>query len=155
MISDARQWAVTRGTSYLLSIPFGILCSIGCAGAPVGPPELVLPPGDAMAGRNAFVRLECTACHTVAGDPRLPEPTSLDVPFALGERSASRPTDARLVTSVINPSHSIRMPHRSEVVTESGRSRMDDYTSKMRVEELVDIVAYLRQAYDGGRGGAP
>lgn len=109
-------------------------------------PGLAFPEGDVERGKEAFVRLECVACHEVAGHPDLPAPRQ-PVPFRLGEGTASRPTDGRLVTALINPHHTIRDPHHTETVTESGRSRMTDYADVMKVRELIDLVAFLRSAY--------
>lgn len=112
-------------------------------------PGLVLPEGDAEAGRAAFIHYQCTACHRVRGDESLPATTAEPVPFRLGEGVSSRPTDERLVTHIINPNHVVRTPQRPEVAGPSGRSRMTDYTEVMRVRDLVDLVAYLRTVYDG------
>lgn len=138
-------WAVAARLGSIL----GAFVGPSCAGSKVVSPGLELPRGEVEAGRAAFVRLQCTACHRVAGDESLPAPTDIPVPFALGEGVASRPTDERLVNAIVHPNHVVRMPDRPEVVTPSGRSRMTDYAEVMRVQELIDLVAYLRAAYEG------
>lgn len=130
---------------------FAAVGVLACAGpTQIVEPGLDLPSGDAQRGRAAFVRLDCVACHRVAGDPDLPTPRK-PVPFVLGEGTASRPTDARILSSIVNPHESIRLPHRGEVVTPGGKSRMTDFAEVMKVQELIDLVAYLRRIYDGER----
>lgn len=102
--------------------------------------------GEAPLGRTAFVELGCARCHEVAGQDDLPRPTVVPkVPVALATKSASRPTDARLVTAIINPSHQISASWREDVQTERG-SRMPATNDVMTVKQLLDIVAFLRSA---------
>jgi len=108
-----------------------------------------LPEGDVDRGKQAFLDLQCHACHTIAGMelPRLPdEPQS---PFIeLGGEVARVTTYAELVTSVINPSHRLAPGYPEELITENGESRMPVYNEVMTVQELVDIVTFLQEQYE-------
>jgi mono/diheme cytochrome c family protein len=115
--------------------------------APPPPPpasELVLPPGDVERGRQAFLELECDACHEVR-DGGFPKPTIYPpMPFVLGDRWETPPSEAWLVTSLVNPSHEILPGH---VVLFHGTGtvyRMKDYSRTMIVEQMTDLVAFLR-----------
>lgn len=127
-------------------LALALLAPAACQTTQIVESQLALPEGDPVAGKLAFERLGCARCHVVAGADDLPEPTiDPEVPIALGGPRHSRPTDGRLVSAIINPSHRISDPFADadEVGTE-GHSRMRDYGEEMTVKELVDIVAFLR-----------
>jgi mono/diheme cytochrome c family protein len=106
--------------------------------------DLVLPAGDPVRGREAFIALRCHACHRVQAATLPPPVASPPVPITLGA-APSAYTNERLVTAIIAPSHSIARPEYGESVAEGGLSRMGDFTSVMTVRQLVDIVAFLRE----------
>lgn len=137
---------------HAIPVLFGAVLGLGaCAtGRPVSQPEqLVLPDGDPVAGKKAFVAVGCASCHSVAGEADLPPPTvNPPVPIVFGADQASRPTNARLVTAIVNPSNHIAMRHRKEEVMLGEGSRMADFTRALTVRELVDIVAFLQSTYD-------
>lgn len=106
-----------------------------------------LPDGEVGAGREAFVRLNCHQCHTVAGDS-LPKGQLADViTVPLGGEVVRVRTYGQLVTSVINPQHIINPAYRGKYTDPAGRSLMPDYNQTMTVRELVDLVAYLQSRY--------
>ena len=106
--------------------------------------DFLLPPGDAARGREAFVALRCYACHRVQG-ATLPAPVATPpVPITLGAAPSSW-TDARLVTSIIAPSHAITRAEYGESVATGGLSRMGDFNAVMTVQQLVDLVTFLRE----------
>jgi mono/diheme cytochrome c family protein len=122
-----------------------------CAAArPVSePPQLILPEGDVQAGKRAFVTVGCASCHSVEGVDGLPKPTvQPPVPIVFGRRQASRPTNARLVTAIVNPNIHISEAHKGELVRLGDGSRMSDFTRALTVRELVDLVAFLQSTYD-------
>lgn len=119
----------------------------GCSRTQVVTSNLDLPPGEPAQGRVAFTELGCVRCHRVLGDDALPAPVS-PVPFVLGEGMASRPTDARLVTDIVNPNHALKEPENPSLQDPDGGSRMLDLTEQMQVRQLIDIVAYLREALE-------
>ena len=107
-----------------------------------------LPQGDAARGRDAFVALHCQGCHFVESEgPPLSGPEAGGV--SLGGDTARVRTYGDLVTSIVNPSH--------EVAREYTDQRGQNRTSPMAyaylndvvtVQQLVDIVAFLQDAYN-------
>ena len=96
------------------------------------------PAGDATRGRAAFARLQCYACHAVAGEG-FPAPTGAGP--ELSGMGAHHPA-GYLMESILNP---------NAVVVDGpgytgpdGRSTMPDYRDTLTVTDLVDLVAYLR-----------
>ena len=85
-----------------------MLLTAGCNGPKSGA-GLRLPDGDVQRGKTAFLELKCNTCHTVAGT-EIPPP-SKDYAYvrvvALGGEVRQVKTYGALVTSIINPSHSL------------------------------------------------
>ena len=107
-----------------------------------------LPEGDAIAGRKAFLYMQCNQCHTVAGD-EMPAVELADPPYVeLGGPVTRVKTYGQLVTAIINPSHKLADGYAEEVVSENGESKMYVYNGYMTVQELIDIVAFLQPHYD-------
>ena len=91
--------------------------------------------GDPVAGRRAFIALQCIDCHRVAGDRKLP----------LGRRAVAGPLlsglDSRAPNEVAD-----RITSRSTGAGEELFDRtMKDYTEPITARTLADVVAYLRQ----------
>ena len=106
-----------------------------------------LPDGDVQAGRAAFLELKCHSCHAVT-EENFPAPTATPpVPVRLGQHISAGKTDGELMTSIINPSHSIRFEHMSKDVAHDGTSRMGDYADVMTVRQMLDLVAFLHSKY--------
>lgn len=94
--------------------------------------------GDADRGQAAFVEFGCTGCHEVQG-VGLPAPTVQ--PVVLGGQVMVLPSDGYLVTAIVNPSyHAAAYPA-------NGHPQMPDFASRMTVQQLTDIVAYLQLRY--------
>jgi putative copper export protein/mono/diheme cytochrome c family protein len=109
----------------------------------VPPGWLFAPPaGDARHGRAVFVRLQCYACHVVAGEG-FPPPTAAG-PELTG-MGGHHPA-GYLAESVLNP-NAVIVEGRGYVGPD-GRSTMPDYRDSLTVAELVDLVAYLRSLHD-------
>ena len=107
-----------------------------------------LPDGDAVAGREAFLYMQCHQCHTIANEefPEIPGHAAQYV--ALGGTVSRVKTYGELVTAIINPSHRLAYGYAQEVVTDDGESKMYNYNAHMTVKELTDIVMYLQPMYD-------
>lgn len=106
-----------------------------------------LPDGDATRGRQAFVDLNCNACHQVKGvDP--PDQGGGDG-IPLGGRTVRVQTYGELVTAVINPSHRLAPGYPREKVASNGESLMANanLNDVMTVRQLTDLVAFLQSAY--------
>jgi mono/diheme cytochrome c family protein len=107
---------------------------------------LALPTGNAHAGRQAFLDLKCTTCHTVAGEPGFPAPFSDNLGPELDLRRPYRsPSD--VATAIVAPSHSISSGTSPEMKArlEGALSPMGDFSQAMTVRQLADLVEYLRR----------
>lgn len=106
-----------------------------------------LPEGDAAAGREAFLYMQCNQCHTIKG-MELPVIPEAEPYVELGGTVTKVKTYGELVTSIINPSHKLAQGYAKEVVSENGESNMYIYNRHMTVQELTDIVMFLQPHYD-------
>jgi len=108
----------------------------------------VLPEGDAVQGKTAFTELGCVRCHTVDGVsfPAM-ETVEGGTIIPLGGKLQHVKTDGQLVTSIMHPAESIQAKHGWDVDTE-GDSLMPNYRSRMTIQQMVDIVAFLQQHYE-------
>ena len=90
--------------------------------------------GDPVAGRRAFIAMQCIDCHRVAEDAELP----------LGRRAMAGPLLAGLgrytAVEVANRITSSKTGADQELFDRT----MKDYAQPMTARQLVDIVAYLR-----------
>lgn len=135
-----------RNASSALMAALAML-SAACTGPITPDTSLVLPEGDPEQGRVAFVTLQCTSCHAVAGVD-LPEPeTEGPLRYTLGGAVTRIRSYDELVTSVVNPTHRLARSYRQEELTEGGKSLMPALNDVMTVTQLVDIVAFLQQHY--------
>lgn len=124
-----------------------LIAAAGCSTGPESPRGFSLPKGDAVRGQQVFVRLECTACHTIAGMD-LPDPEEmLEVSVRLGGEVSLTKTYADLLTSIINPSHKIVSRYPKELVSKDGVSKMPIYNDLLTVTDLIDIVSFLESKY--------
>ena len=109
------------------------------SGAGGGPrPGTVTPPrGDAERGRAVFSRLECASCHAVP-DRSFSPPTRPGPDLAgIGARHPGE-----IVESIMNPNAQIL--DGPGYTDERGLSTMPDYSDRLTVGELSDLVEYLR-----------
>ena len=89
-----------------------------------------LPDGDANAGRETFIYMQCNQCHTVKGEDLPPIPGS--EPYVeLGGTVTHVRTYGELVTSIVNPSHKLADGYAKELVSEDGVSNMYVYNDYM------------------------
>ena len=106
---------------------------------------VVLPNGDAEAGRQAFLDLKCVVCHRVPGETTFPAPVSgtqgPDLDHTLGLRPVSE-----VAAAIIVPSHSMSIRTSDEVkkrLESMLLSPMGDFSRAMTVRQLADLLAYL------------
>jgi hypothetical protein len=108
-----------------------------------------LPDGDVERGRAAFIELKCHTCHTVS-QTDIPNP-SKDYAYvrvvSLGGEVRQVKTYGQLVTSIINPSHSLAPGYPKELITKEGQSAMANFNDQMTVTQLIDLVAFLQSRY--------
>jgi sulfur-oxidizing protein SoxX len=109
-----------------------------------------LPEGDPAKGRQAFAKFECYKCHEVKGENF---PTAADKENLGPELSMMGPMhDAEyFAESIVNPSKVIEKG--KGYAAKDGSSRMPSFNDSMTVQELVDLVAYLKSLKPPG--GAP
>lgn len=108
-------------------------------------PAFRLPRGDAEEGKAAFLKLQCHACHQVAG-VELPAPGSKSpITVVLGGEVLKVKTYDELVTSIINPPHIVSDKYRGLLV--GGQTPMPEFNDSMSVAQLIDIVAFLHARY--------
>ena len=106
-----------------------------------------MPVGDAIAGQEAFVYMQCHQCHTISG-LNLPSLPHRDPPYVqLGSATSAMKGPGDLTTAIINPSHKLASGYAEDAVSDDGESRMYVYNRHMSVQELVDIVAFLESSY--------
>jgi mono/diheme cytochrome c family protein len=119
-----------------------VLLAAGCD-LEKSPRGFRLPDGNIDKGKEAFVTLQCNACHSVSGDT-FPTPASFNIPLG-GETPRIR-TYGELVTSIINPSHVISARYRAEL-REVKESPMMNFNDTMTVSQMIDLVAFLQSRY--------
>jgi len=100
--------------------------------------------GDLLRGKAAFVEFGCTTCHELRGATHLPTPTIQRI--VLGGSVVKEPSDGAVVTAIINPAyHAARFPVAKGAT--GVRLRMPEYASHMTVQQLTDLVAYVKSRY--------
>ena len=106
-----------------------------------------LPDGDALAGRETFLYMQCNQCHTISGED-LPTIPGTEPYVELGGTITHVKTYGELVTAIVNPSHKLADGYAEDQVSEDGVSNMYVYNGFMTVQELTDLVRYLQPHYD-------
>jgi mono/diheme cytochrome c family protein len=154
---------VVEAVTALVVVSSLVTTALSCASPPAAPPQqsqavrpvpaqydtnaidVVLPTGEAQAGRQAFLDLKCVVCHRVAGETTFPAPVSgtqgPDLDHTLGQRSPSE-----VAAAIIVPSHSMSVKTSDEVKKRlEGMllSPMPDFSRAMTVRQLADLLAYL------------
>jgi hypothetical protein len=145
---------------------FSILLLLVVACAPGGDSSsemvrMLLPEGDAAAGRQAFIDLKCTVCHSISGTQGLPAVQSTEPGPDLGVSLVGLSRGA-VATSIVAPDHvnveAVELwteltdeervwlgpgliPPRQPA--ESKPSRMAEYSGVMTVRQLTDLVTFL------------
>lgn len=104
--------------------------------------KFLVPPGEPAKGREAFVALECFACHEVQGEdfPKASKRAQEPGP-ALTGMGSHHPAEY-FAESIVNPNRVIVQG--AGYTGSDGLSKMPDYGDVMTVRQLVDLVAYLK-----------
>ncbi len=124
------------------------LTATACMEGPESPRGFRLPDGDAAAGRETFLTLECHSCHSVKGVELPPAIIVGPVRVELGGEVTRVKTYGELVSAVINPSHRLISSYPEEQVSRGGESLMLNYNDEMTIAQLVDLVAFLQPQYE-------
>jgi len=99
------------------------------------------PKGDVAKGRDTFAKFECYACHEVQGE-KFPAPRE---PGNVGpELSVMGPLHDLdyFAESIVNPNAVIERGKGYQAA--DGSSKMPSFNDSMTVQELIDLIAYLR-----------
>jgi hypothetical protein len=106
---------------------------------------VVLPKGDARAGRQAFQDLKCHLCHRVAGEKDFSPLAELQGPMLNATLHLQSASD--IAAAIIAPSHSLSVKTSEAVKAQmwrQGLSPMGDFSRALTVRQLADLLAYLR-----------
>jgi mono/diheme cytochrome c family protein len=108
-----------------------------------------IPEGDVAGGREAFVKMECFACHNIDGE-KFPkkEKDPAKVGPDLSGMGAMHGDRAYFFESLINPN---RVIVKGPGYVKEGNSIMPSYAVSMTLQEAVNLVAYLKSLKGGIR----
>lgn len=101
-----------------------------------------LPEGDAIAGKEAFVKLECASCHNmnISGETQEVEKVDIGPDLTVGYHNL---TEEYLAESIIKAHTVVADPTYVMKVDQAG---MGKYNHFLTVKELTDLVAFLKQS---------
>ncbi len=138
----------------MVAVVLLLILTLGCSGRRSGY-GFHLPSGDPEAGQAAFAQLECVSCHRVDGVDLPAASVATVTPVRLGGPVALLPTAGELTTDIINPSRELAVGYRATQIMVAGHSRMPDYTHRMTVRQMADLVAFLESRYQYAPMPAP
>ena len=108
------------------------------------------PKGDPRKGRAVFVKLECYSCHEVRGE-KFPAPREKGkVGPELSMMGPLHEVDY-FAEAIINPSAVIEKGKGYQAA--DGSSKMPSFNELLSVQELIDLVAFLRALKPPSEGG--
>lgn len=143
MLILSTVWADSKHTGHAKQGPVHIsMEALHAAGGTPPGWQFTLPSGESEAGREVFGTLQCYTCHNIAGEtfPASP-PRSQEMGPDLTGMGAHHPA-VYFAESIINPN--------AVIVTgqgytgPDGLSRMPAYNHDLTIEQLIDLVAYLK-----------
>lgn len=118
--------------------------------------RFTIPHGDPAAGRKVFADFECFKCHAVVGEA-FPAPIAEqgDVGPALSGMGAVHPAEY-FAEVIIDPNASVAWrikTHKAEhkgFLGPDGKSKMPSYNETMTIQQLIDLVAYMKSLTSDG-----
>ncbi len=131
--------------SCVLAILIATASLIGAAAAPATPKvpqgwQFAFPDGNAQAGKIVFLNMRCYSCHAIEiPGEKLPPSRSKDAGPALTGYSAL--PKEYLAESIIKPHTIVAAPG---YTVKEGRAAMGEYNHFLSVQELIDLVAFLK-----------
>ena len=141
---------IHRSTTIVAAlIAFGVLFlgamawSAGAPAAPKVPPgwKFSLPDGDANAGKTVFLNMKCYACHAVEipGEKLPPSRSKGAGPGLSGYGVLPK---EYLAESIIKFHSVVAAPG---YTVKEGRAAMGEYNHFLTVQEVIDLVTFLKQ----------
>ena len=124
-----------------------VISLTGCGRDSMSERGFSLPEGDAEAGRETFLYMQCNQCHTIL-DEALPAIPGAEPYVELGGTVTRVKSYGELVTAIINPSHKLADGYADDRVAEDGESNMYIYNRHMTVQESIDLVMFLQPHYE-------
>ena len=129
----------------LLSTSIAVTSFTGAASAPATPKvpqgwKFTFPDGDAKAGKTVFLNMKCYSCHAIEipGEKLPPSRSKGAGPALTGY--AALPKEY-LAESIIKPHTIVAAPG---YTVKEGRAAMGEYNHFLTVQELIDLVAFLK-----------
>lgn len=117
--------------------------------------RFAMPVGDHHAGRQVFIDFECFKCHEVRGeDFPAPKAEQGDVGSVLSGMGAMHPAEY-FAEVMIDPNASVAWRikhHKTEqkgYLGPDGKSKMPSYNDTMSIQQLIDVVAYMKSLTAG------
>ncbi|MBI2883920.1 MAG: c-type cytochrome [Candidatus Methylomirabilis oxyfera] len=115
-----------------------------------------IPAGDPEAGRQVFADFECFKCHEVLGEEfPAPQAEQGDVGPALSGMGAMHPAEY-FAEVIIDPNATVAWRIKSHEAEKEGflgpdgTSKMPSYNETMTVQQLIDVVVYMKSLTTGG-----
>ena len=112
--------------------------------------KFTLPKGNVTKGRELFAKFECYKCHDVEGESFPKATIGENVGPELAEESSHHPPEF-LAESILNPNAVV---DEAKFRGPDGSSRMPSFNDSMTVQELIDLVAFLKNLTPPATKGA-
>jgi hypothetical protein len=150
--SPPRRDLMTRAFTVLVGSAILLARAAGASGAESAKPEVPpgwtfrLPEGSPASGKTVFLRMECYSCHLLRGVPEEPRAGSGGIGPELTSY-AGLPKEY-LAESIIRAHTVVAAPG---YVVKEGQAGMGKYNHFMTVQELIDLVAFLRAGAAGAK----
>ena len=129
----------------VLAISIAVTSLAGAAAAPATPKvpqgwKFTFPDGDAKAGKTVFMTMKCYSCHAIEipGEKLSPSRSKGAGPALTGYSALPK---EYLAESVIKPHTIVAAPG---YTVKEGRAAMGEYNHFLSVQELIDLVAFLK-----------
>ncbi len=106
-----------------------------------------IPRGDADDGREAFIKMECFACHNIDGEkfPKRDKDPAKVGPDLSG-MGAMHGDGTYFFESIVNPNSVVL---KGPGYIKNGLSIMPNYSDSLGLQEAIDLVAYLKSLKGG------
>jgi cytochrome c2 len=119
--------------------------SLYAGGAPAAPKvpqgwKFTFPDGDSKAGKTVFMNMQCYTCHTIkTRGEKLPSGAGGIGPDLMAYSALPK---EYLAESIIKAHTVVAAPG---YVVKEGKAAMGNYNHFMTIQEMIDIVAFLKQ----------